>query len=76
MLDILVAIVQAACIGGLFYGAYLCIAYGSEVEDAPEVTRYDPVTTHAWSVPDLAQPTRRAHRLLLRPAPPAAPSAD
>jgi hypothetical protein len=70
--DILVSIALLACIGGLFYGAYHCIAYGGDAEPARETERYDPVTLHTWPVPQVRSPTPRAHRPLLRPAPPAA----
>jgi len=53
MVDFLVGVAQATCILGLLYGAYLCIAYGSDREPdpdpAPKQEPLDPVTTPTWT---------------------------
>ena len=51
MVDFLVATIQASCILGLLYGAYLSITYSTGAAPSKAPVRFDPVTSHAWSVP-------------------------
>lgn len=54
MADFLFALAQAFCILGLLYGAYLSITYRQEDPQQKRSSgeiRFDPVTTHTWSLP-------------------------
>ena len=51
MVEFLIAAMQVLCIVGLLCGAYLSITYAPETDAVKTPARYDPVTTHAWSVP-------------------------
>ena len=59
MVDFLVAAVQASCILGLLYGAYLSITYSAGAEPAKAPMRFDPVTSHSWVVEH--EPVRHFH---------------
>lgn len=59
MFELVMAAVQAACIAGLLFGAYLSIGEGEKPAVRASDARFDPVTTHAWQA---AQVRRRNGR--------------